>query len=97
MAAAADLVAAVVAVGLVRKITRRPSPRMARSTTSKSDGTTIVIKAGDEFELLSTNKITEDKETFSGTPAISDGQIIVRSDKHLYCISQSSAQLSKLA
>jgi outer membrane protein assembly factor BamB len=54
----------------------------------KSDGTTIVINSSDEFELLSTNKITEDKETFSGTPAISDGQIIVRSDKHLYCISQ---------
>ena len=47
-----------------------------------------MIKAGDEFELLGTNKTTDDKETFSGTPAISDGQIIMRSDKHLYCISK---------
>ena len=47
-----------------------------------------MIKAGDEFELVATNKTTEDKETFSGTPAISDGQIVVRSDKYLYCISK---------
>ena len=52
----------------------------------RSDGTTLVLNASDKFELLSTNKVTEDKETFSGTPAISDGQIFVRSDKHLYCI-----------
>lgn len=54
----------------------------------KSDGTTIVIKAGDEFELVSTNQTTDAKETFSGTPAISDGKIVIRSDKKLYCISQ---------
>ena len=52
----------------------------------KSDGTTYVINASDEFELLSTNKITEEPETFSGTPAISDGQIIVRSNKRLYSL-----------
>ena len=54
----------------------------------KSDGTTYVIDASEEFNLIATNKITEDTENFSGTPAISDGQIIVRSNKHLYCIGQ---------
>ncbi len=54
----------------------------------KSDGTTYVITADDKFELLSTNQVTTDKESFGGTPAISDGQIVLRSDKHLYCIEQ---------
>ncbi len=54
----------------------------------KSNGTTIVLEAGDKFKLLSTNELTDDKEVFSGTPAISNGQIFVRSDKHLYCIAE---------
>lgn len=52
----------------------------------KSTGVVHVINASDEFELLASNKISNQPENFSGTPAISDGQIIVRSDKHLYCI-----------
>ena len=51
-------------------------------------GTTYVLNASDEFELLASNKVTEDEETFGGTPAISDGQIILRSNKHLYCIDE---------
>ncbi|MFK8115634.1 MAG: PQQ-binding-like beta-propeller repeat protein [Rubripirellula sp.] len=54
----------------------------------KSDGTTHVINASDEFELLASNKVTEDKETFAATPAISNGQVFLRSDKHLYCIGE---------
>ncbi len=54
----------------------------------KSDGTTYVIKAGEEFELLATNKVTDETESFGGTPAISGGKIFMRSDKHLYCIAE---------
>ena len=52
----------------------------------KNDGTAYVINASDEFELLSTNQIAEGPETFRGTPALSDGQIVVRSNRYLYCI-----------
>tara|TARA_R110002049_G_scaffold4601_5_gene32739 strand:+ start:1032097 stop:1033578 length:1482 start_codon:yes stop_codon:yes gene_type:complete len=52
----------------------------------KSDGTAIVMAASDEFEQLAVNRFTDDRETFSGTPAISDGQLFARSDKHLYCV-----------
>ena len=38
--------------------------------------------------MLATNKVTEDKESFGGTPAISDGQLILRSDKHLYSVAK---------
>jgi len=54
----------------------------------KSDGTTYVINASDKFELLATNQTTDSGETFYGTPALSDGQIILRSNRHLYCIGQ---------
>lgn len=46
-----------------------------------------VLKAGDTFEKLATNRLTSDAEDFSATPAISNGQIFIRSNKHLYCIS----------
>jgi len=46
-----------------------------------------VLKAGDTFEKLATNRLTAESEDFSATPAISDGQIFIRSNKHLYCVS----------
>ncbi|MAI35647.1 MAG: serine/threonine protein kinase [Rhodopirellula sp.] len=52
----------------------------------KSDGTTFVLNASNEFELLATNQTTDSGEIFQGTPALSNGQIILRSNKHLYCI-----------
>tara|TARA_R110002111_G_scaffold177322_1_gene243394 strand:+ start:27700 stop:29061 length:1362 start_codon:yes stop_codon:yes gene_type:complete len=53
--------------------------------TSRS-GETHVIKASDKLEPVSVNRLTDDNEDFSATPAISGGQIFIRSDKHLYCI-----------
>lgn len=46
-----------------------------------------VIKAGEKFEQLATNRLTADAEDFSSTPAISNGQIFFRSNKNLYCVS----------
>ncbi len=50
-------------------------------------GEVTVMKAGDTFEKLATNRLTTDSEDFSATPAISNGQIFFRSSKHLYCVS----------
>ncbi len=47
-----------------------------------------VLEAGDKLNELATNRVTDDPEDFSATPAISDGQIFIRSDKHLYCIAK---------
>ena len=49
-------------------------------------GDFYVIQLGTEFKRLAVNRVTTDKEDFSATPAISNEQIIARSDKHLYCI-----------
>ena len=49
-------------------------------------GEVFVIKAGDEFEQLAVNQMPASGEQFMATPAASDGQLFIRSDKHLYCI-----------
>ncbi|MFK7778236.1 MAG: PQQ-binding-like beta-propeller repeat protein [Gimesia sp.] len=55
--------------------------------TSRS-GDTYVIKASDKLEQLSVNRLTNENEDFSATPAISGGQLFIRSNKYLYCISE---------
>jgi outer membrane protein assembly factor BamB len=47
------------------------------------EGTVKVIRAGREFELLADNDM---KESIVASPALSDGQIFLRGEKHLYCI-----------
>ena len=49
-------------------------------------GEVYVVKASDKFEQLAVNRVTSDTEDFSATPAVSDGQLFIRSSKHLYCI-----------
>lgn len=49
-------------------------------------GETYVIKASDKLEQLAVNRLTNDEEDFSASPAISDGDLFIRSDKHLYCV-----------
>ncbi|MDB6032953.1 MAG: hypothetical protein JWM16_3291 [Verrucomicrobiales bacterium] len=46
-------------------------------------GNCTVVKAGDKFEVLSKNDLNESTLT---TPAISRGQIFLRTDKGLYCV-----------
>ena len=50
---------------------------------TNEDGRTVVIKAGPAFEVLSENDL--DDYTLS-SPAVSEGQIFIRTAKHLYCI-----------
>lgn len=51
-------------------------------------GGTIVFEAKPEFKQLAHNKIEGDDSQFHGTPAISDRQLFLRSDKALYCIGE---------
>ena len=52
------------------------------------EGRVFVVKMGSEFALLATN--TLDDHTFIATPAIVDGEVFLRSQATLYCISRSS-------
>lgn len=50
-------------------------------------GEMYVLELGDEFKQLAANVFTEGGD-FSASPAISDGEIFVRSTKMLYCIGE---------
>ena len=50
------------------------------------DRGTYVLAAKPKFELLAHNKIADDTSVFNGTPAVSHGQLFLRSDKYLYCL-----------
>jgi outer membrane protein assembly factor BamB len=52
---------------------------------SDNEGQTFVVKAGREFNLLTTNRL---EERISSSPAISGNSLIYRTDSHLYCISE---------
>ncbi len=49
-------------------------------------GGTIVLAAGPEFKQLAQNRFESDTSDFNGSPAISDGRILLRSNRFLYCI-----------
>jgi outer membrane protein assembly factor BamB len=48
------------------------------------DGDVVVVKMGEKYEVVATNKIAD--EMFISTPAVAGGSLYLRSDKALYCI-----------
>jgi outer membrane protein assembly factor BamB len=50
---------------------------------SSEDGDVFVIKAGDQFELLAKNSLGEG---IMASPAVSNGNMFIRTIGHLYCI-----------
>jgi len=52
--------------------------------TRAGDG--IVLKLGSKFEQLARNRFGPESGQFSATPAISNGEMFVRSSKSLFCI-----------
>ncbi|MEM9645760.1 MAG: PQQ-binding-like beta-propeller repeat protein [Planctomycetota bacterium] len=51
-----------------------------------NSGMVHVIEAKPEFKVLASNDMTFDGSGFGGTPAISDGDLFLRSNTHLYCV-----------
>lgn len=54
---------------------------------SRESGT-YVVAAAPQFRLLAHNRIESDDSIFNGTPAISRGRLLLRSNKYLYCIGE---------
>jgi outer membrane protein assembly factor BamB len=48
----------------------------------------FVLEASEQYKVLARNSFESDKTIFNATPAVSRGQLFLRSDKALYCISQ---------
>jgi len=51
------------------------------------DGVTFVLRAGDEFELLHTNKLADD-DMCMATPAIVGDRLLIRTSARVYCVRQ---------
>jgi hypothetical protein len=51
------------------------------------DGRTFVVAATPDYELVGVNEL-RDGFTFNASPAIAAGQLLIRSDRFLYCIGQ---------
>jgi len=56
---------------------------------TNEDGLTTVVKAGPKFEVLAENDLND---YCLSSPAISDGQVFIRTAQHLYCIGKRSAK-----
>lgn len=59
---------------------------------ASEDGDVFVVKAGAKYELLATNPIGE---VMMATPAISDGMIFIRGQKHLFAIAERTESKAK--
>lgn len=51
---------------------------------TSEDGDTYVIKAGPKHEVMATNSVGE---PVYASPAVADGMVFIRGEKHLFCIS----------
>jgi outer membrane protein assembly factor BamB len=60
-----------------------PIAANGRIYLSNNDGTTFVVKAGPQFELLSTNNLGE---RITASPAVSGNNLFYRTDSHVYCL-----------
>jgi outer membrane protein assembly factor BamB len=56
---------------------------------TNEEGTTVVVKAGPQFEILAENALDD---YCLSSPAISDGQIFIRTASYLYCIGKRVAR-----
>ena len=65
-----------------------PSPVVVgnRMFYLNGSGQMFVFAAGDELKQIVVNQVTDDKEDFRGTPAVSNGRMVLRSGKYLYCV-----------
>jgi len=57
---------------------------------ASEDGDVIILKMGEKMEVLATNRL--DDQVFIASPIIVGGEIFLRSQNHLYCISESKAK-----
>ncbi len=55
---------------------------------ARRSGDVFVVKLGREFEQLAVNRFESGSGDFHATPAVSDGQLFIRSSKTLYCVSE---------
>ena len=68
--------------------TRSVSAAAAEHNVKPSRLWNVIRSPADTLESLAVNRLGEEGETFAATPAIADGAIFIRSDRHLWCFSE---------
>ncbi len=65
-----------------------PSPVVVgdRMFYLNGSGQMFVFDLGDTLKQIAVNRVTSDREVFWGSPAVSDGRLIMRSAAYLYCV-----------
>src|SRR5262249_8854467 len=76
-------------VPIPAKFTASPVAFEDKILVTSEDGDTFVIKAGSEFNVLRTNSIGE---PVYASPALSQGKILIRGERSLYCIGYQKAE-----
>ena len=80
---------------IVYKERPNPDPKQIYASPVLADGKiyyvsreqgTFVVEAAPKFKLLAHNTLDPDTSVFNGSPAVSKSQLLLRSDRHLYCI-----------
>ena len=56
------------------------------------DGNCTVVQPGENYKVLAVNKLGE--ATYA-SPAVSQGQILIRGENHLFCIGKPGNKLSR--
>ena len=56
-------------------------------------GQMYVFELGDEMKQVALNRVTMDPEKFWGTPAVSNGRMVLRSSNYLYCIADKGEEV----
>jgi outer membrane protein assembly factor BamB len=60
-----------------------PVAARGRIYLASEDGEVFVVRAGEKYELLATNRMGE---ALMATPAISDGMLLIRGQRHLFAV-----------
>jgi len=53
---------------------------------ASEEGDVIILKMGEKFEVVATNRLED--QVFIASPVIVDGELFLRSQNRLYCISE---------
>jgi outer membrane protein assembly factor BamB len=62
---------------------------------AKRNGEIYVLKLGREFEQLAVNKFESADGDFNATPAVSNGQLFIRSNRTLYCVAEDAKKTAE--
>lgn len=72
-----------------RTVHSSPIAAAGRIYVTSREGTTVVVRAGDRFEVLARNSLDDE---FDATPAFVEDRIYLRGRSHLYCLAEGNAE-----